>query len=465
MRGPVGFAMLQGLLALIGVGSLRAAGLLGTGMRPTVLGLGPAWLLGTTLVGLSLVLLLVLGVPFTLTTMGILSATLAGVAFALAWHRGVRTERLIDTRAAPPRTLWLTRIAVTAAAGYVGFGAYAVARAPTQADDARIWSLKGLALTYYDSLRPEIFLNSATVVSHHVYPLLLPALEAALGRAMGQPELRLFHTELWLLLIASIWTAAYLIWWRRERPAREQAGVALLALVALTPEVVSNISTGHVDATGAVLLATGAVALGLWIDGAGDGHLWLAAILLGAAANAKDEDMVGAVIVLLAAGAVLVTRSHRARLRAWLGAAGVCALLVLPWRIWTAAHHLRDAVTPPLPRALTPAFLLDRAPELRRTANALLSHTLSEWGWAAAIFVTLCAVSLATGTSRRLTAFYLISLAAIVAVFLWLYGTTPVSLSLIIPRSLSRTVDVFMVLAAFASAHLVTKLTPGLRRD
>jgi uncharacterized membrane protein SpoIIM required for sporulation len=95
-----------------------------------------------------------------------------------------------------------------------------------------------------------------------------------------------------------------------------------------------------------------------------------------------------------------------------------------------------------------------------------VSHALGEWGWAAAIFVALCAFSIATRTSRRLTAFYLISFVAIAVAMLWLYGTTPVSLSLLIPRSMSRTVNVFMVLAAFASAHLLSTLTPtrGRRR-
>ena len=465
MRALAGFAMLQSLLALIGAGSLRAAGLLGPGMRPALLGLGAAWLVGTALVGLGLVLLLVVGVPFTLTTVAVVGATVGAVAVTVAWHRGVRTERVTDAGTARPSSLWLTRIAVGTATAYVAFGAYAVARAPTQADDARIWSLKGLALTDYENLRPEIFLNPATAVSHHVYPLFGPVLEAALGRAMGQPELRLFHTELWLVLAASIWTVAYLIWWRRERPAREQAGVVLLALVSLTPALVSNIWTGHADAAGAVLLATGAVALGLWIDGAGDGHLWLSAILLGAAANTKDEDMVGAMIVLLAAGVVLAACGHRSRLCLLLGAVGACAVLVLPWRIWTVAHHLTDNVTPPLPRALTPAFLLGRAPELRTASIALLRHTVGDWGWAAAIFATLCVVSLATRTSRMLAAFYLISFAAIAVSLLWLYGTTPVSLSLLIPSSMSRTVDVFMVLAAFASVHLLSTLTPGRRRD
>lgn len=96
---------------------------------------------------------------------------------------------------------------------------------------------------------------------------------------------------------------------------------------------------------------------------------------------------------------------------------------------------------------------------------SMLGHVVSEWGWAAAIFVTLCLVSLATRASRRLAAFYLISFAVTVVLLLWLYGTTPVSLSLLIQRSMSRTVNVFMVLAAFASAHLLSTLIPSRRRD
>src|SRR5947209_3469972 len=82
-------------------------------------------------------------------------------------------------------------------------------RAPARSDDARIWSLKGLTLTYYDSLRPEIFLNPATTLAHPVYPVLQPVLEATMGRAMGRPELALFHSELWLLFAAAIATVAY----------------------------------------------------------------------------------------------------------------------------------------------------------------------------------------------------------------------------------------------------------------
>ncbi|MGH2842669.1 MAG: hypothetical protein ACRDKL_03665 [Solirubrobacteraceae bacterium] len=460
MRALLGFVGLQGLLALSGVGLLRAMGLLSADVRSVLLGLGPAWLAGTAMVGLVLVQLLVVGVPFTLVTVAFVTIAVAVVALTLATRRGWRAaDRAAGVRAAAsPRAMRLVRVATAVAAGYAVFGAYALARAPTIEDDARIWSLKGLALSYHDSLRPEIFLNPWLHVDHSVYPLFQPVLEAVLSRAMGQPQLRLFHTELWLLLIGAIWTAGYLLWWRCARPLREQLGVALLALVALTPAAVSNISSGHADASGAVVLAIGALTLGLWIERGGNAHLWLAALLLGTAANIKDEDMVGAVGVFLAAGVVLLCGADRRRLWPWLAGSGLCAAVILPWRIWTGIHHLHDAVTPPLPRALTPGFLLGRTHELRRVGDALLTHSVSEWGWAVAIFAVVCVVCLAIKVSRRLTAFYLLSVLWIIVALAWIYGTTPVNLSLIIPRSLGRTVDVFMMLCAFASAHLLTAL-------
>lgn len=458
IRALVGFVGLQCLLSIAGISLLRAAGLVATGARAVVLGLGAAWLAGTSAVVLGLIVLLVLGVPLTLGSTALVGFTVAGVGFGLTRRRSASVERAFGSRPASLKITLLRRGAFAAGAAYVVFGGYALARAPTSGDDARIWSLKGLALTYYGSLRPEIFLNPDTVVSHHVYPLFQPVLEAVLGRAMGQPELRLFHTELWLLLSAAIWTAGYLIWWRRARPSREQLGVALLALLALTPSVVSNISSGHADVTGAVLLAVGALAVGLWIDGGSTGHLWLGAILLAAAANTKDEDMVAVILVWLAAVAVLATRRDRGRLKPWLGAAGLCALLIIPWRLWTAAHHLSDNVLPQLPRALGPAFLLRRLPQLGETASALATRTWKEWGWLAAIFLALCLLSLASRTSQRLASFYLISFTAIAASLLWLYATTPVNLPFLIRSSLGRTVSVFMVLTPFASAHLLTRL-------
>jgi hypothetical protein len=103
-------------------------------------------------------------------------------------------------------------------------------------------------------------------------------------------------------------------------------------------------------------------------------------------------------------------------------------------------------------------FVLDRAPQLKQTALAMVDATLGQWGWLAAIFIALCVLALITRTARGAAAFYLLTFAGLVASLLWLYTTTPVNLSFLIPTSMSRTVTVFMALTPLASAHLLTRL-------
>jgi len=275
---------------------------------------------------------------------------------------------------------------------------------------------------------------------------------------MGRLELRFFPAELWLLVAATVWTAAYLLWWRARRPLREQLGLAALALLVTTPPVISGVTTGYADVTGSILLAVGALAAALWLDGATDGHLWLSAILLAAGANAKDEDLLGAILVLLALGVTLAAGRDWARLRRWLGGCAVCAALLAPWRLWTAVHGLRDSVQPALPHALNPVAILDRFSVLREAARAMFDYMLIQWGWQPAIFLALCVVALVSGAGRRLAVFYLLSFMALFASLLWLYTMTTLRLAFLIHTSVARTVDVFMVLTAFASAHLLASL-------
>jgi len=359
---------------------------------------------------------------------------------------------------------------VTLAGAYVALGAYALARLPTVGDDARIWSLRGLTLAYFHRLQPEIFLNQFQAGGHPVYPLFQPVLEALLSMAIGHPQLRLYHTELWLLFAAGVWTAAYLIG-RASLSIQRSFWIAALALLAASSAAVNNLVIGDADITGAVLLATGGLALGLWIERDERGYLVAAAVLLAAAANTKDEDLVASGVVLVAAGVVALVRhrsdmAHRrdAPLWLWAGAAAFFAALVTPWRIWVAAHHLSDSAEPPLPRALSPVYVLGRIHELHQTLTAMATQTLTQWGWLAAIFLALCIICLVTRTARRTVCFYLVALAAVVMSLLWFYTTTPLSLAFLIPTSMDRTVDVFMVLSALASAHLLAALVmpPGL---
>jgi hypothetical protein len=60
---------------------------------------------------------------------------------------------------------------------------------------------------------------------------------------------------------------------------------------------------------------------------------------------------------------------------------------------------------------------------------------------------------------------YLLTFLLLVAAMLWLYTTTSIPLSFLIPTSMNRTVDVFMVPAALSTAHLISLLVEAPSRD
>jgi hypothetical protein len=306
-----------------------------------------------------------------------------------------------------------------------------------------------------------------------VYPLLQPALEAIVSQSMGSPQLRLFHTELWLLLGAVIWTAAYLLARRRRDGAEWPLWSVALALLALTPAVVVNISMGYADITASALLASGVLALGLWVEGREIGHIAIAGLFLAAAANGKDEDLLATVLVIVAVALIVLSELRHAEARGWLrtrglpllGALAFVLALVLPWRAWTAAHHLTEGVEPSLPGALGPAYLSGRSHQFTLSATAMLTQTLGEYGWLAAVFLVACLICLVIAIHRPVAAFYLLTFLLLVAAMLWLYTTTRIPLSFLIPTSMNRTVDVFMVPAALSTAHLIALLAQAPSRD
>lgn len=478
MREFVGWVIVHAVLIVVGLVALRALGLGGPGWRSGIAALGPALLLGVCLVVLSLIVLLVCGLPATVWTAALVSAAWA-VAGGLIVIRRARSGATLEPGGpeaevqAPgaetePQTTAPTasirRLAIALLTAYAAFGAYALARVPTVSDDARIWSLKGLTLTYYDTLRPEMFASPLVARAHPVYPLLQPVFEAILFRGMGHPALRWFHSELWLLCGAALWTAAYLLSRTRLASHAWFAWAPALALLAVAPQVLLNIGIGYADTFGSIVLASGIVALGLWFERGGGGCLGVAAVLLAGAANIKDEDFIATGVVVVVAALALAVRRRRGRGPELAAAVAFIAAAVLPWRIWVSAHHLSDSVSPPIPRALNPAYVLDRLPELKLSATAMVSQVLSGYGWLAAIFLGVCIVCLVTGTARRTTAFYLGTFLVIVAALLWLYTTTPLSLGFLIPTSMDRTVSVFMAMSAFASAHLLATLVAEHRQ-
>ena len=479
MRALIGFLGLHAVLIATGFAFLRASGLvpIQSSWRQVIAALGPSLLAGAALVVLILIVLLVIGLPLTLVSAALVSLACVGASEAISTRRTGLDATATNLKR---RTSWwsptgrLAGVGLLVASGYAIVGAYALARLPTVLDDARIWSLRGLTLTYYHGLQPEIFQSQGQSGAHPIYPLFQPALESLLFQAMGGSQLRFMHTELWLLFGAAIWTAAYLITRSAHRFSRGRSlWIGALALLALTPAAIHNVAMGYADITGSVVLAVGAAALAFWLDDEGLGYLALATVLLAAAANTKDEDLTAAVLVLIVGGVASLLRPAASRSGSTSGtrllpfavALLTFAALVLPWRIWVGSHHLTDSVEPPVPKALSPVFILNRTHQLHEAATSMLTQTLSQWGWLAAVFIVTCSACVITRTARSTALFYATSFVAIVISLLWLYTTTPTSLAFLLPTSMFRTVDVFMVLAAVATAHLLARLLDAPRDE
>jgi hypothetical protein len=464
LRAIAGFVGFHLVLTVTGAVLLQALGLApsGTSARRWGLAVGPALLLGIAVVMPILIVLLVLGVPLTAVTGVAVCLVCGGAARAVHVHRRARGRQAVPSGRTGRRVL--TQLVAIVGGAYALVGAVVFARLPTVYDDSRIWSLRGLTLTYEHHLVASVIEQQA----HPVYPLLQPVMEATLFGAMGGPQLRFFHTELWIVFGTGIWTAGYLI--ARSIPRASQRPpfwMAILGLLAITPAAVGNIVIGDADVTAAMLLALGTLSIGLWFELGTDGLLAFAAIALAAAANTKDEEFLASAIVLaVTALALIIARrpgSHRPARR---GTAlpFVCAVLyfgaiVAPWRIWVSAHHLTDTVTPPLPRALSPVYFLGRGNRLHQTAHAMLANALGQWGLFAALFICTVIVTLTSRHDRRLAIYYLACVTGVVLMLLWLYTTTTLSLAFLLPNGIYRTVDLFMIPAGLATAHLVARLT------
>jgi hypothetical protein len=473
MRALLGFLVLHAAMTVTGISLLRAFGFLtlDASFRSVVLASGPALLAGLASVVPVMTILLVVGVPVTPASATVTCAGIVAVAEAVARRarRRLASGAATGHRSGASTSSMATRgygLAGATACAYATAVAFLLARLPTTGDDARIWSLRGLTLTYYHGLQPEIFQAQAQSGGHPVYPLFQPVLEALVNQALGAQQLRFFHAELWLLLLAAVWSCAYLIVRHIRFDRRAALWLAPLVLLLVTPAVIRNQMIGDADVTGSMMLATGTLALSIWLEHNDRSALALGTVLLAAAASTKDEDFVGAVIVLVIASAMTLLRAHvdpvEPQPRPRPQVLGACALtfavLGLPWRIWVAAHHLTDSVEPHFPQALSPSFILGRTHQLHEAASAMLAQMRTEWGWLAAIFIVACLVSMNTRTTRQAARFYLAAFVAIAISLLWLYTTTHISLAFLLPTSTSRTIDVFMVLAAPATAHLLAPL-------
>lgn len=454
MRAELAPFAVDVLLAFSGLGILLAIGLVPWRASSMAAAFGLAYLTGTAVVPVALIALLTVGVPLTIETFLVVAFVCVCVG-ALGWRR-----RAGDP--APPAAPWWRRpwrswspdVWIGGAFIFL-FGAFAVVgmltafELPlTEWDAWSIWARKAQMLTGHDSLVGEFWTSSSYTWVHLDYPLQYPVWEALHFRAAGGFETQALLRHVWLLLVAFVWAVAYLL---REQ-ARPLVWAPLLLLVAAAPGVWDQLLSGYADLPMAIFACLGAISLALWLN-RGDGRLLaLAAVMLAAAANTKNEGLMTAVALLLVAYPIALARGFP--LRQFVLASGAVLVAILPWRIWTAVHDIKGDM--PVAEGLNPAYLLDRVDRVWPAVHALAHEVGDQERWLyllplAALAIVACLVS---GIGRLAAGFYLASLALVAAGLVWSYWISPNPIEWHLATSAPRVVSVLMLICLAALVHL-----------
>lgn len=443
------------MLALAGVGILFAIGLVPLRPASLLAALGLAYLTGTAVVSVALIVLLVVGVPFTLITFGAVVLACLGIG-AVRWRRaggGPVVPEVTPWWRKSWRT-WSADVWVTVALVAV-FGAFAVVglagawKMPIVEWDAwSIWARKTQILTGHDTLVPNFFSSDSYEWIHLEYPLLLPVWEAIHSRAGGIFDMQGVLRHVWLLLVAFVWAVPYLL---REH-VRPLVWAPVLLLAVAAPGVWEQLLTGYADVPMAMFVCLGALALALWLTSGDNRVLVLSMIMLAAAANTKNEGMMAAVALVVVAWFAAPFLGRRAGPLV-VGAAGLAAA-ILPWQLWVAARDIETEIS--VSDGLNPSYILDRTDRIMPALEAIGQQLADPARWLyilplAALVAAACVVS---GIGRRIAIFYVVAFFALLAGFLWSYLASSATLEWLLLTSVERVVTVLILLSFAALIHL-----------
>ena len=460
MRADLAPIVLAALFGFAGLGVLAALDFVKLSLGGILAALGLAYLVGVAAVLLPAIALVTLGVAVRLPAVVGLCALigLAGMAVAVSRRGGLRITIRRSSR--PGKGLELD--VLVAAVFLVAFGLYALlgfrhaSVLPLDTWDAwSIWTRKALALTQWDGLRPEFFASPAYGFVHLDYPILMPLYEAVYFRAAGTVDTQAVHVHFWTLLVAFVWAAGFVA----SRVARAALWAPILVAFALAPGVSGQLLTLYADVPVAIFLCLGCLFLGLWVGDCRPADLMLATLLLGAAANIKNEGLVAgfAAIVVLVVVVAVSPPPQLTRLRAvgpaLLAMAGFI-VAILPWRIWTASHDISGDL--PVRDAVNPSFLVDRADRGWPAVKALVGQLVLQdrWFYVVPLALTVAAICLAVGVLRRAAAFYLATGMMVFTGLAWAYWISPNDLGWHLATSVDRVVSSVVFVGVAALLHL-----------
>jgi hypothetical protein len=310
-------------------------------------------------------------------------------------------------------------------------------------DGWAIWGTRARALYEFGGATGPVFTSNAYLPLQH--PLLLPALEATDFRAMGAFDPTLVHVQLALLAIGFLLSFFVLL---RDRVPAFLLGLSALALLAAEP-VLEQLSTNLADVPLALFVALGVVGLGRWLQTGERWPLVGGALFLGAGTLTKSEGAFFALATLLALAPVAWQRWRE------LGAAALgVVLILLPWRVYVAAHGL-PLVEYRFRNALSPAYLSDHADRVGPAARGLADEIFTlDWGLLLPLFL-IALVTAALARRYRLAAFAVLWAALSFLGLLVIYWISVIPIDLALVWSANRTIVTIVVGAAALAPLLV----------
>ncbi|HZE16388.1 MAG TPA: hypothetical protein VE197_12130 [Mycobacterium sp.] len=462
MRADLAPFGVDAVLAIAGLGILVGIGLVPWRLRSVIAALGLAYLTGVAVVPLALTLMLVVGIPLTLASFLVAALACVGIGALLIRRRG----RTVSFR--PTHWRWRawrtwtaeTWVAVTFAALFAAYwlvGLVSAFEMPLTAWDAwSIWARKAEMLTVHDSLISGFFTNQSYAFAHLDYPLQYPIWEALHFRAGAVFDTQTLLRHVWLLLGAFAWAMAYLL---RER-VRPVVWAPLLLLTAVAPGVWEQLLSGYADVPMAMFVCLGVISLGMWLHAQDTRLLVLAALMLAAAANTKNEGAVAALAILAVGGAIALSR--RLAVRTYLLSSFAVILTVLPWRMWLIAHGIEGDM--PVAKGLDPGYLAGRIDRVGPAISAINGQLAEQGRWLELLPLAalVVAVSLISGVGRRTAAFYLGSFVVVWMAFVWSYWISPHNLAWHLATSVDRVVSIPMFICIAALLHLSGMLVGSL---
>jgi 4-amino-4-deoxy-L-arabinose transferase-like glycosyltransferase len=293
---------------------------------------------------------------------------------------------------------------------------------------------------------------------HPDYPILVPVYESVQFRAMGGLNTQPLHAQFWLLLVVFVWAVLYL----GARRGALLTWIPITLAIGVAPGVYSQLMTAYADIPMALLLSLGVLLLAEWLRTDDAAMLGLAALILAASANTKNEGLVASVIALLVAAVIVAARRRRDRLVVLAAGAAGFLLGVLPWRIWVAVHHLPSEI--PLGKAFDPSYLADRANRIWPSVSALYGQLADQntWLYVLPLAAALVIASFSIGRRRDLATFFFATGALFFLALIWVYWVAAVEpLRIFLATSAYRLVAAIMAISLAA----LLEFTAPERRD